>query len=75
MREAMLSGYFLARSLRGSTVQTSLELPPLPDRPEESSRGPKLSVRGRVCPDVLPNFSDDPDDETAEEIISSIGIH
>ncbi|KAJ5751309.1 hypothetical protein N7533_008337 [Penicillium manginii] len=54
--------------LRGSTAQTSPELPPAPDRPEKSSRIPKPSVRDRVCPDTLPDFSDDPDDNTDEDI-------
>lgn len=52
----------------GSTAHTSPELPPLPDRPEGSSRGPKPSVRDRVRPDIIPDFSDDPDDETDEDI-------
>lgn len=51
-----------------STAQTSPEVPPLPDRPENSSRIPKASVRDCVRPDTLPNFSDDPDDDTDEDI-------
>ncbi|CAI7636376.1 unnamed protein product [Penicillium pancosmium] len=54
--------------VRGSTAHTSPELPPLPNRPEESSCGPRPSVRVRVGPDMLPDFSDDPDDDTDEDI-------
>lgn len=54
--------------LRGSTAQTSPEIPPLPDRREKSSRIPKASVRDRVCPDTLLDFSDDPDDDTDKDI-------
>ena len=54
--------------ISGSTTQTSPEIRPFPDRPAKSSRIPKASARDRVCPDTLPDFSDDPDDDTDEDI-------
>lgn len=61
-------GEELDDELRGSTAQASPELPPLPYRPEKSSRIPKASARDRVWPDTLLDFSDDPDDDTDEDI-------
>lgn len=56
--------------VRGSTAHTSPELPLLSNRPKESLHDPKPSVRGRVGLDMLPDFSDDPDDDTDEDIVN-----
>ncbi|KAJ5403991.1 hypothetical protein N7509_003862 [Penicillium cosmopolitanum] len=55
---------------RGSTAHISPEPPLLPNRPEESSYGPRPSVRVRIGPDMLPDFSDDPNDNTDEDIVN-----
>ncbi|KAJ5989689.1 hypothetical protein N7481_004899 [Penicillium waksmanii] len=52
------------------TAYTLPEPSPLPNRPEESLYSPRPSVRVRIGPDMLPDFSDDPDDNTDEDIVN-----
>ncbi|KAJ5662804.1 hypothetical protein N7507_003535 [Penicillium longicatenatum] len=44
------------------------EIHPPPNRPKKSPRIPKASVRDRIYPNTLLNFSDDPDDNIDKDI-------
>lgn len=52
----------------GSTTQTSPEPSRSPEHYDGVSRSSKPSVRGPVRSGNLPDFSDDPDDDTDEDI-------